>query len=439
MTHGKLSEVTFRALATAALLAGCASADRAFETSGIRGANYVPSWASTSVAAWTRFDADVVDRELGFARRLGLNAVRVFLSVVAYEQDPKVFLDRMERFVASADRHGIRPMIVLFDSCFGLEPSLDRADSKMWVNNPGYSRIAADWTPLEAYVRGVVTRFAGDPRVLMWDVMNEPMADFEHVTRAERDRIWDFCRHFCRFVKSLDRDHPITVGHAAVEFIPRTADLVDVLSVHSYAASENGLQADLDLALRYGRDFGKPVLVTEFGNPGAGQPYEMGLDVIERNRLGFFFWELMIAKVMFVDQAGLLYPDGTVRDLGPIVRLAGPAHGFELKREGGVPLKAPPDERPLREFLSKPERWRPFLEEVEKGPRTRERIVASLAPLGALGRKLSRPRPEAQEIFELALGIPHHYRLAREEQALKDFDRLLRLVRGAVEAEGGSR
>ncbi len=426
-------------LALTALLGACAGRGAAIDLSerlaAVRGANYVPSWASTSVAAWTRFDGGVVDRELGFARRLGLNSVRVFLSVVAYEHDSKAFLARLDEFVALADRHGLRPMFVLFDSCFGKEPALDQADSKMWVNNPGYSRIAAaDWSGLEAYVRAVVTRFSRDPRVLMWDVMNEPMADFEHVTRAERDRIWAFCRHFCRFVKALDRDHAITVGHAAVDFIPRTADLVDALSVHSYAVYEDWLQADLDLALRFGRRYGKPVLVTEFGNPGAGQTYELGLDVIERNRLGFYFWELMIGKIMFADQSGLVYPDGTIRDLGPVARLAGPVHGFERKAEGGIPLRTPPDESALRAFLARPEQWRPLLDRLEQEPRTREKVVAPLAVLGALGRRLTRPRPESQEIFELALSIPHHYRLKREEEAVKAFDRLLRLVREGLDS-----
>jgi hypothetical protein len=420
--------VTWRALALL-LLAGCAT-----DLASIRGANYVPSYASTSVAAWTRFQPDVIERELGYAQRLNLNAVRVFLQYVSYEANPKGFLSHLDRFVDIADRHGLRTMFVLFDSCFGKEPALDQADSKMWLNNPGYSRIAADdWSKLETYVRDVVTRFAGDRRVLMWDVMNEPMADFEHVTRAERDRIWKFCRRFCAFVKGIDAGHPITVGHATVDYLPRTADLVDVLSVHSYAAHEDWLQEDLDLALGVGRECGKPVIVSEFGNPAAGQKYDMGLDVIEKNRLGFFFWELMIGKIMFADQSGLIYPDGTARDLGPITRLLGSASGFALKNDGGIPLKAVADDRALREFMSHPEKWRPYLDRVEKEPRTREKVTAALVPLGTLGRRLTRPRPEAAEIFELALSIPHHYRLGREEQAVKDFERLLHLVRSAVQ------
>jgi hypothetical protein len=136
---------------------------------------------------------------------------------------------------------------------------------------------------------------------------------------------------------------------------------------------------------------------------------------------------------MFADQSGLVYPDGTVREPAAVGKLAGPDHGFERKTEGGIPLKTPPDESALRTFLARPEQWRPFLDRIEKEPRTREKVVASLSVLGALGRRLTRPKPESQEVFVLALSIPHHYRLGREEAALRDFDRLLGIVRDAVE------
>ncbi len=414
--------------------------------SEIRGANYTPSYASTSVGTWLEFQADVVDREMEFAKRLELNSVRVFLQYVAYENDPQRFLKHVDEFVTIAAAHEIRPMFVLFDSCFGKEPSVDDAKSEMWVNNPGYSRIARDdWSPLEAYVGDVVSAYAHDPRVSMWDIMNEPMVDFEHVTRQERDRIWEFCRHFCRLVKAKDTNHPITVGHAVVEYIPQTADLVDVLSIHSYSRYDDWLQQDVDLAQRYGRQFGKPVIVTEFGNPGAGQRYEMALDVLERNQLGFYFWELMISKVMFKQMAGLVYPDGTVRDLRPVARLlheevdsiddeSTSVRGFRQKLDGGVPQKQPPDGSHLRKFLAQPEQWKSLLDKAKAAPRTRQNVNAAVPTLAMLGRHLHRPNPAAQQVFELALSIPHHFRLGREEQAIVDFETLLRLVSRAVES-----
>ncbi len=424
-----------------ALVAAPLSAQNANEQAGatieevpdfsqIRGANYVPSYASTSVGMWKDFDPQVIDRELALARRLSLNSVRVFLPYVVYEDDPQTFLKHVERFVELSASHNIRPMFVLFDSCFGDEPSLDKADSPTWVNNPGYSRIGKEhWPRIERYASDVVGSFRGDSRVLMWDIMNEPMADFAHVTRKERDAIWEFCRHFCAFVKKHDPNKPITVGHAVVEYIPKTIDLVDVASVHSYSPYAEWLDNDLDLAFTYADRAGKPVIVSEFGNPGAGQPYEMALDVIERRKIGFYFWELMIAKVQFREMSGLVYPDGTIREPAAVARLL----GFPVKQQGGIPLKPAPDTSELKRLLDDSERWSELLDKVRQLPRKRESVIATVHPLSAIGRVAARPGPEAMEIFELGLTIGQLFRMKRDAEALEHYDRLLDLVEQVVQ------
>ena len=415
------------ALLVGILASGCSSALKAPDYAAIRGANYVPSFASTSVGAWKDYDPGRIDRELGYAQRLGLNSVRVFLQYVTYEHDPAGFLDKVEDFVGRCDRRGIRPLFVLFDSCFGDEPSMEKAASPLWVNNPGFSRLGEKG--VERYVRDVVGRFRGDPRVLGWDVMNEPMADFNHVTRAERDAIWAFVDRFCRLVKEIDPGHPITVGEAVVEYIPKTLDRVDFISVHSYEADPRNFLKDLDLARHYGRASGKPVVVTECGNPGAGQTYEMVFEVLEAKKLGFYFWELMIEKMQFREMAGLIYPDGTTRDFAAVAALKG--QGF-ARKENGVPLKTPPDESALKAFLGAPERWPALLEKARAAARTREGVQPLLHPLTALGRLKGRPGPRAMEIFEAGLTISQLFRQGRDAEALQEYEGLLKAVEGVL-------
>jgi cellulase (glycosyl hydrolase family 5) len=432
------------ALVVGVLVSGCTGGMLAPDYAAIRGANYVPSHASTSVAAWKTYDPAQIDRELDYAARLGLNSLRVFLQYVVYEDDPAAFTGRVGDFVARCHRRGIRPLFVLFDSCFGDEPSLGKAESPTWVNNPGFSRLG-NRPALERYVREVVAPFRGDPRVLGWDVMNEPMADFNHVTRAERDAIWEFVRHFCAFVKRVDPTHPITVGEAVVEYIPKTSDQVDFISVHSYAADPADFRKDLDLARHYGRSSGKPVVVTECGNPGAGQRYEMVFDVLAREKLGFYFWELMIGKIQFREMAGLIYPDGTTREPSAVAALLRPLGmgfggqalpgsaqaGFE-KKENGIRLVTPPDESALRAFLEKPDRWPALLERARSAPRTKAGITPLLQALTALGRLKGRPGPRAMEIFEGGLTIVHLFRLGRDAEAAGEYEALLSAVEAAV-------
>ncbi len=114
----------------------------------MRGANYVPSYAKNDVAIWMDYDPVVIDRELGYAERLNLNTVRVFLNQAVYEHEPKVFLERLENFLTLCEKHKIRAMLVLFDSCF--DPQIvDLKDyrDKTWMPSPGFSRLGVKDRP----------------------------------------------------------------------------------------------------------------------------------------------------------------------------------------------------------------------------------------------------------------------------------------------------
>ena len=105
----------------------------------IKGANYTPSYASNDVVTWNDFDAEVVDRELGYAKKLGLNSVRTWLQYIVYEDNPKRFLENFETYLSLCDKHGIRAMPILFDSCFGMEPKLDWKGA--WVHESNGTNI----------------------------------------------------------------------------------------------------------------------------------------------------------------------------------------------------------------------------------------------------------------------------------------------------------
>src|ERR1035437_7341209 len=55
------------------------------------GSNYVPSNAVNQLEMWQAgtFDPGRIDTELGWADRIGMNTMRVFLHDLLWEQDPK--------------------------------------------------------------------------------------------------------------------------------------------------------------------------------------------------------------------------------------------------------------------------------------------------------------------------------------------------------------
>jgi hypothetical protein len=151
----------------------------------LAGANYIPATAINQLEMWqaATFDPATIDRELGWAHDIGMNTMRVFLHDLLWQQDAPGFQRRLGQFLEIASRRGIKPMLVLFDSCWDPfpQPGKQRAPkpgihNSGWVQSPGAKALSdpAHQRRLEAYVRGVIGAFGNDQRVLGWDIWNEP-------------------------------------------------------------------------------------------------------------------------------------------------------------------------------------------------------------------------------------------------------------------------
>lgn len=317
------------------------AAEAAPDFSDMRGANYVPSYARNDVQIWLDYDPAVVDRELGYAARLKLNTVRVFLQYAVYERDRRLFLDRFESFLSLCAKHQIRMMPVVFDSCFGEFPDLEQYPRKDWMACPGQNRLGREhWPQLEQYVRDVVGGHKNDPRIALWDVMNEPTCTSFNKP-ADRELIWSFLRHMLDYVKQVDPQHPRTVGVEHSSLIPQVLDKLDVLATHNY---RRDLREDLRAVKELGRQHGKPVIINEVaGRPQ--QPYSYVMPIVAEEKVGWCFWELMIGRTQFsqgpTPYQGVIYPDGTCFDAAEVMHIAFPGQqGLDprqVARDLGVP------------------------------------------------------------------------------------------------------
>ena len=90
-----------------------AAAQPADDYSSIRGVNYGSGY---------RNDQATIERDLGYAKRLNLNSLRVWLSYRRYQEDPEGFLDSVENFVRTGHRLGFTTMPILFNGN-GLDPA----------------------------------------------------------------------------------------------------------------------------------------------------------------------------------------------------------------------------------------------------------------------------------------------------------------------------
>jgi hypothetical protein len=184
-----LAVIATAAGASAQQLPGRWTAERAMaweeRTGWLVGSNYAPQSAINQLDMWQAesWDPRTIDRELGWAQSLGMNTMRVFLHDLAYKQDPQGFLNRVDELLSIADRHGIRPMLVLFDAVWDPFPRLGPQRQPVpglhnsgWLQSPGVEilRDTLRHRELEPYVKGVIGRFRDDPRVIAWDLFNEP-------------------------------------------------------------------------------------------------------------------------------------------------------------------------------------------------------------------------------------------------------------------------
>src|SRR4029077_1960329 len=75
------------------------------------GSNYIPKSAINELEMWQEatFDPDQIDQELGWAKAMGMNTMRVFLHDLLWQQDAPGFRKRIDQFLTIASRHHIRP------------------------------------------------------------------------------------------------------------------------------------------------------------------------------------------------------------------------------------------------------------------------------------------------------------------------------------------
>ena len=249
----------------------------------IRGVNYVPSYAQNDVQLWMEYDPMVVDRELRYAAKLNLNTVRIFLNVTVYEIQPEKFLSNFESFLSLCDKHQIRMMPVLFESCFDPQVvDINNYRGKNWIPSPGFERLGnKNWPAMKTFIKAVVGRYRSDRRIILWDVMNEPESTEKWKETEGKTIIIDFVRRSLQCVKEENPIQPIGIGWADLYNISIAADISDVLIIHNYPLDK--MEANIERVKTLGKSMNKPVIINEFaGRPQ--QPIEEALPIVGQRK-----------------------------------------------------------------------------------------------------------------------------------------------------------
>lgn len=264
------------------------------------GCNFLPSTAVNDVEMWRTetFDAPTVDRELGWARDLGFNTVRVFLNFVVWREDAPGLRRRFAEFLKIADRHGLSVMPILFDDCnfagrvatAGPQPApVPGVHNSQWVSSPPLAMVTdrAAWPALEAYTKDLVGAFAQDRRIVVWDLYNEPGNGMGDKSRPLAEAAFAWARE-------MKPAQPLTIGAWTdfdSPFSRRLMELSDVVSFHAYDAL-----AGTEAKVKVCREYGRPILCTEWMARGQGSRFETHLPFFQTNRIGCYNWGLVAGR-----------------------------------------------------------------------------------------------------------------------------------------------
>ena len=309
------------------------------------GFNFLPSTAVNFVEMWhpETFDMPTIEKELGWAAEIGFNAIRVNLPFLGWQQDRDGLLDRLDRLMAAASAREIDTVPCLFDDCGfgGFEPQwgpqpdpVPGIHNSRAVASPGRSAVLdANLRPsLEAYVGDIVSMFRDDPRILFWDLYNEPgnRMDFDKTEYSQFDA--ELEKHALSLMETsfavarkVGPEAPLSVAawttplpnseaHPYQTEIDRSALLhSDIITFHAYWNRDRVAQF-----IDYLEVLDRPIMCTEWMARQIDSCITDQLELFHDRNVGCFQWGLVKGRT----QTWLPWPDDLVQ-----------AHGGRVDRD----------------------------------------------------------------------------------------------------------
>lgn len=264
------------------------------------GSNFQPSTAINQLEMFQAesFDTLTIDRELGWAEGLGMNCMRVFLHHAAWEVDKEGFKQRLNKYLEISWKHHIGTMFVFFDDCWnptyqtGKQPEPKPGiHNSGWVRDPG-ELIYTDTTlihTLEAYVKDILSTFANDKRIVIWDLYNEPG------NSDQKDKSLPLLKKVFEWGRQVNPSQPLTSGiwraslkkHNKIQL-----ENSDIITYHNYRFVD-AHQHEVDTLKR---KYGRPVLCSEYMARSRGSLFQTILPMLKKEQVGALNWGFVAGK-----------------------------------------------------------------------------------------------------------------------------------------------
>jgi hypothetical protein len=304
-----------------------------YGTVDVRGAIYLPARAFNFYQQWANYDHEVIERDLGYATDVNLNAIRTWACYEYWEEDPEAHGERLDHFLQTADDRDLTVLLSLFDFA-GQEPTEERLHdtdprTATGTQSPPTSIMKREsrWDGPREYVRWIMDRYRDDDRLLALEVMNEP--GWQPHSRK-------FARGMFRTMADERGSIPLTVGSTSMA---NNADYLDwgsdAFQFHYNFAENQATYRDMLQSNRavadeldglvwlseWQRVRDSTGFAAEPPEDQKGPDYASLAPVIHEAGFGNFFWSLMVQPAFTPAQRkhgvinGLFHEDGAVWNL----------------------------------------------------------------------------------------------------------------------------
>src|SRR6185312_12754742 len=300
--------------------------------SNIRGANFCAP-EGHHLEHWLHYNAKDEERYLDYAKKIGVNQVRVFLSRAAYETNQEAFRQNLQHLAHACQARGIGLMPVVSYKAEMFNETAPYPQSRAWATE-------------------LISTIGHEPALAFWDVFNEPDYPPNATNKAARIA---YARVMAGIFHELDTRSPrtpVTIGFTFEKTMEENADAVDVMSFHDYSPTRAEIRSNITAALAFSAKVHKPVINTEIGCTGRANPYDVAIEEFSNAHMGFYVWELFVTKY-WGDVHGIFYEDGSVRD--PAIPAA--MLGFYRNRGTNVVLENPDREGWVTRTVANSRKW----------------------------------------------------------------------------------
>ena len=290
------------------------------ENGWMAGTNFNPSTAINQLEFFQEesFDMETIDRELSWSAELGMKMHRVYLHNLLWVQDSLGFINRINAYLETADKYQIKTMLVLLDDVWHPVPKLGKqpdptpfVHNSGWVQAPGAAILGDSLRhdELKNYIKGVISHFAEDKRVVTWDLYNEPDNVANQPGYAElelKDKYtytFALLKKVVRWAREVNPSQPLTIGiwkgdHSlwgnpqALRPLERfMIENSDVISFHSYDNTQVTTEKVEEL-----KKYNRPIICTEYLARRNGSTFEDILPMFKENEIHAVNWGFVSGK-----------------------------------------------------------------------------------------------------------------------------------------------